>query len=123
VEEWLVRAFLGRQERDDKVVELLSLTASNNPAMAGHLLTYHTLLLMNYSGRMLFRTANGSMGLGTPGMVVGDSICHLVGHDFPFVLRKISGHYLVVGECFVLNLDPMEVMEDEFPSLEEFEIH
>jgi Heterokaryon incompatibility protein (HET) len=123
MEQGLSKVFLGRQASEHQLEELLSLITSNNPAMAGHLLTFRTILGINYTGRILFRTANGSMGLGPPEIAIEDQICYLVGHDFPFVLRKVLGYYVVVGECFVLDLDIPQVIEDELLTLDEFEIH
>jgi hypothetical protein len=44
------------------------------------------------------------LGLVPRGVVVGDMVCVLQGHNFPVVLRKEDQHWAFVGECFVLGI-------------------
>ena len=66
------------------------------------LLEYNRLRKAACSGRRLFITENGSIGLGHLDVKVGDIICVLLGANVPFILRKqkhsgpgsLSLHYL-----------------------------
>jgi hypothetical protein len=55
-----------------------------------------------------------------------DIICILLGCDYPVILRPVSGHYKVIGECYIYVVMQGEALswlgEDECP-LEEFGIY
>ena len=53
------------------------------------------------SGRVFFTTKENFMGLAPAGCLVGDQVCILEGMSVPFVLRKVSGAYKLLGECYV----------------------
>jgi hypothetical protein len=74
-------------------------------------------------GRMFFRTEDGLMGIGPPGTKFGDEVCVLMGYPAPFILRKIENHYILLGECFVLNLMQGEHVIEMLKSPQELEIH
>jgi len=56
------------------------------------------------NGRRVFRTQTGYFGLGPLVMQPGDLVCVLFGFYTPFVLRKVDGHYLFMGDCYVPGL-------------------
>lgn len=51
--------------------------------------------------RRRFITASGHLGLGPYGTQIGDKVAVLFGASVPFVLRKRTKGYALVGECFV----------------------
>jgi hypothetical protein len=66
------------------------------------------------------------MGMGPLNIKNGDLICVLLGCDLPLILRKTEGHYLVIGECFVLGLmdgDALQDIVDKKVFLQDLEIH
>jgi hypothetical protein len=73
--------------------------------------------------RTFFQTEDGLMGIGPPGMKFGDEVCVLMGYPAPFILRKVENHYVLLGECFVLDLMRSEHVIEMLKSPQEFEIH
>ena len=54
------------------------------------------------SGRRLFRTGKGYLGMGSVSVETGDRVWVLKGANVPFVLRLVgNGRYRVVGEAYV----------------------
>jgi hypothetical protein len=49
-------------------------------------------------------TPRGHFDLGPPGVKDGDIICNIYGYWWPFLLRKVDCHYVLVGACWVLAL-------------------
>ncbi|KAF7198236.1 Heterokaryon incompatibility protein 6, OR allele [Pseudocercospora fuligena] len=60
--------------------------------------------------RPFFITANGRIGMGPAGTKAGDRICFLFGHSWPFVLREVDGHWMLMGDVYVHDL--MDVSQD-----------
>lgn len=52
-------------------------------------------------GRKLFGTKEGYIGVGDITLQADDLVCVLFGGKVPFVLRKMRGHYRLVGECYL----------------------
>jgi len=73
--------------------------------------------------RVLFQTANGHIGLGSPGTKVDDDICLLMGYPASVMLQKVESHYIVIGECFALDLTDIKSVKDMLKSPQGFEIH
>jgi hypothetical protein len=61
------------------------------------------------SGRTLFASTIGFMGLVPRCSSVGDEICVLFGGSVPYVIRRHGAHCLFVGECYVYGLMGREV--------------
>jgi hypothetical protein len=55
-------------------------------------------------GRQIFRTKNGSVGLGPPLAAVGDRIVLCKGGRLPLVLRKKGQNWELVGDCYVAGM-------------------
>lgn len=53
--------------------------------------------------RVFFETPAGHFGLGPPEAKDGDIICKIYGCWWPFILRKVDSHYILVGACWVLG--------------------
>ncbi|RDW63465.1 hypothetical protein BP6252_11010 [Coleophoma cylindrospora] len=53
--------------------------------------------------RAFFETPAGHFGLGPPEVKDGDIICKIYGCWWPFLLRKVDSHYVLVGACWVLG--------------------
>lgn len=51
--------------------------------------------------KKVFTTEDGHLGAGLFSIREGDLICVLLGGKTPFVLRPDTGHYVLVGECYV----------------------
>ncbi|KAI4944600.1 hypothetical protein J4E91_008604 [Alternaria rosae] len=60
-----------------------------------------------------FVSTIGFMGLAIPNAQPGDEIVLLFGLEMPFVVRPDAetGHYQLIGECYVLGLMNGEAME------------
>lgn len=58
------------------------------------------------TGRRLFTTQDGYVGLAPAGSRVGDGICVVLGCNVPFVVRALEGSdgFVMVGECYVHGL-------------------
>jgi hypothetical protein len=53
--------------------------------------------------RIFFETSAGHFGLGPPEVKDGDIICKIYDCWWPFILRKVDSHYVLVGACWVLS--------------------
>ncbi|KAI1199330.1 heterokaryon incompatibility protein-domain-containing protein [Nemania serpens] len=57
------------------------------------------------TGRRIFRTEKGFVGLGPAAARVGDSVCVLLGGQMMYALRPVAGeHHEFIGECYVHGL-------------------
>jgi hypothetical protein len=61
------------------------------------------------SGRTLFASTIGFMGLAPKCSSAGDEICVLFGRSVPYVIRRSGPHCKFVGECYVYGLMDQEV--------------
>ena len=57
----------------------------------------------NLKGKILFETDDGYFGLGPVGVEEGDFLCQIYGYHDPVVLRRVGGHYVLVGSCWALD--------------------
>lgn len=64
------------------------------------------------SGRRIFRTRKGCLGLGPAALCQGDFVAVLLSGRLPFVLRRFEDHEKLVGECYVLGLMQGEIFRD-----------
>jgi hypothetical protein len=62
-------------------------------------------------GRRVFVSESGHFGLVPDHAQVGDLVCILYGCDVPVILRKIKGHYELIGESYVHGIMKGEAME------------
>ncbi|KAJ4387808.1 hypothetical protein N0V93_008410 [Gnomoniopsis smithogilvyi] len=70
-------------------------------------------------GRTFIRMNDGRIGLGPPGAQKGDIVACLLGCMSPMLLREAapgSGEFLVVGECFVLELNNSQAFLGPLPT-------
>jgi hypothetical protein len=65
---------------------------------------YVDLFGENIKGQNLFRTKDGSMGLGPRRSHRGDLVCIICGVEPPVLLRPSGNEYLFVGYCYVYGL-------------------
>lgn len=64
------------------------------------------------SGRQIFQTKTGLVGVGLRITDEGDGICIFFGADIPFVIRRErEAGYSVVGECYIGSLMRGEVIQ------------
>jgi hypothetical protein len=69
--------------------------------------------------RVFFTCPTGHFGIGPSGARDGDFICKLYGFFYPFILRKVDSHYVLVGSCWVLGfMSDQELDEDQSVMLE-----
>jgi hypothetical protein len=74
------------------------------------------MMTMTGSGRRLFRTTKGHMGIGSSYTQTRDKVAIFLGGEVPFVIRKNMwqlGCYRVVGEAWVKSVMKGEVFEKE----------
>ena len=64
------------------------------------------------SGRRIFLTEKGFLGLGPPGCRIGDQLTILLGADFPYLLRLDGDYYELIGETYVEGIMHGEVLEN-----------
>jgi hypothetical protein len=62
-------------------------------------------------GRRLFLTDKGYLGLTLKHVQIGDVVAILSGGQLPFVLRKVQGHYTLIGEAYVDGIMDGEAVE------------
>ena len=63
------------------------------------------------SGRRVFVTELGYIGLAPLASMVGDEICVLMGSKVPHAVRRDGETYRFVGECYVFGMMDGEVLE------------
>ncbi|PMD39548.1 hypothetical protein L207DRAFT_460231 [Hyaloscypha variabilis F] len=61
--------------------------------------------------RRFFVTERGFLGLGPGTAEVGDLVCVIFGGKTPFILRKVSDHYKLIGESYIHGLMDGEVIK------------
>ncbi|KAF4610419.1 hypothetical protein G7Y89_g15700 [Cudoniella acicularis] len=82
-------------------------------------------LLFSKSGRSLFWTEDGYLGLGPTDVKPGDHVCIFFGGEVLYLLRSIGIHYLFVGECYVHGLmdgEAYALLDDGLHTVEKFVI-
>lgn len=101
--EWTDRA--GASEASEKKATQLRITKESMDRFMRSV--YDSL-----TGRTLFLTSRGHIGLAPRCAEPGDLICVLFGGAAPFVLRKQGSNYILIGECFCHGLMDGEVIQD-----------
>lgn len=84
------------------------------------------MLRANVLHRQLLISKKGYVGLGPMPTRKGDLICVLYGCSVPVVLRKVGGHYVFIGECYVHGLmdgEALDLLAIKKATEQEFEIH
>ncbi|KAL8991089.1 MAG: hypothetical protein Q9169_007951, partial [Polycauliona sp. 2 TL-2023] len=71
---------------------------------------------------VVFLTDTGYIGVGAPGIVVGDEVQLIQGSDTPFILRKTDGRYELVSEGYVHGIMDGELVDDD-TKFEWLELH
>ncbi|KAK2598061.1 hypothetical protein QQS21_005772 [Conoideocrella luteorostrata] len=61
--------------------------------------------------RRIFRTQEGSIGLGPACAGIGDRVCVLNGGKVPYVIRPIKDDFYFLGECYMDNIMRGELYE------------
>jgi hypothetical protein len=69
-----------------------------------HFMNFTTMVNGGMSGKCIFRTSNGYMGVGPSALEKGDIVVVLFGCSVPVLLRKVEDRYALVGECYVQGL-------------------
>ena len=82
--------------------------------MADYLEPLLTDLISGSLGCQMFLTANAYVGMAHDASNVqkGDSICVFLGGPTPFLIRRESDHYILLGPCYVHELMNGEAIED-----------
>lgn len=57
-----------------------------------------------FSPASIFRTTNGQIGAGPASLRTTDLLCIFNGLNFPVILRKVDGHWVYVGMCYVYGI-------------------
>ncbi|KAI0902984.1 heterokaryon incompatibility protein-domain-containing protein [Ustulina deusta] len=70
-----------------------------------------------YGGRRIFRTTGNHWGISSESLKEGDQVCILSGADTPYVLRKSSWGWTVVGEAYVHGIMNGEAAHGPFKDL------
>ena len=95
------------------VFDTIAIVSETTPATTpGEVEESHTFFETTESatlkyGRSYFRSANGHVGIATPGVEAGDVLAIMLGGDVPVVLRPCEQHdekskaYKLLCECFV----------------------
>ena len=112
----LVIAFLGDKAAQSEKERLLDLVLHEDLDFG----FYTAKIIFMTTGTLLFRTENGSLGMGPEGMARGDALCHLAAHPRPFLLRPAGPRYTNIGDCEVLDLNLPEVVEELIPCMRDF---
>ncbi|KAF2248538.1 HET-domain-containing protein, partial [Trematosphaeria pertusa] len=73
---------------------------------------YAMVARMVCSGRRVFRTSNGALGLGPRCMREGDMVVVLFGGDMPYVVRPMGPVFLLLGEAYVDELMDGRLVRD-----------
>ncbi len=121
MQDLLIRAFLPPNEDEEsyeRVRQLFSEHMDLDPAID----FYHFRLENSMSGKFPFRTKNNAIGAAPQEATTGDVICHLAGHNFPFILHRVAGHFVVRGECYIPDVELPEPTEELLSTMQEFEI-
>jgi hypothetical protein len=63
-------------------------------------------------GRHLFTTKYGRIGIGPKSLREDDNVVVLYGGEWPFILRKQEGHYVLIGHAFVRGIMDGEAIKD-----------
>jgi hypothetical protein len=74
---------------------------------------YRTALATSLLGRSFFTTSTGFLGIGLPGIEVGDIVAILFGAQLPFVLRGNGETFRMVGACYVAGIMNGEIIAGE----------
>ncbi|KAL8763478.1 MAG: hypothetical protein Q9194_007331 [Teloschistes cf. exilis] len=83
---------------------------------------YQELLYTSCSYRRLFMASkNDLLGLGPSAMQQADLCCILFGSDVPFVIRRSSSQYKLVGECYIHGVMRGEIVEEMLKGQRVFE--
>lgn len=70
----------------------------------GLLLDFTQTMASKCSGRPYISTHNGMLGLGCPGIKIGDVVCILYGTTVPYILRpSANGKMVFVGDAYIYN--------------------
>ena len=74
-------------------------------------MNFTTMMEGRMRNRCIFKTKNGYMGVGPPGMKKRDIVVVLFGCGAPVLLRKVKDGYILIGECFVQGLMDGEAID------------
>lgn len=83
-------------------------------------------MLIHLSGKSLFWTTEGYLGLANRAVVSGDFVCVLAACPIPVIIRKVESHCLLIGACFVHGLmdgQAARLLGQRKVTMERFEIH
>jgi hypothetical protein len=81
---------------------------------------------LNLINRRLFVTKTGYMGFAPECISEGDLLCVLFGSGVPLILRKVDGHYILLGQCFALGLmdgEAIELLDQGKRELQTFDVY
>lgn len=95
--------FLLRLFHDQKVLFYLHAAqeSSNASAEDKAAASFYESLQWACKHRRLLILDDGVRGIGPAAMIPGDVVAIIHGTDHPYVLRKVGGHFLVVGHCYI----------------------
>jgi len=87
-----------------------------------HYARIETYRQLNVKALQFIETEYGYLGLASTKSEIGDLVCIVKGYSSPVVLRKVNGHYIHVGTCWVLGLKDRETAALKKAKVERFEI-
>jgi len=71
---------------------------------------YRTALATSLLGRSFFTTSTGFLGIGLPGIEIGDIVTILLGARLPFMLRRKGEDFQMMGACYVSGIMNGEIL-------------
>ena len=100
-------AFLLKTLEPDTSDTVEGLDVLREVSRGGNAEHYHKVAKGNSSGRKLFLTGEGRLGLGPRVTQPGDLLTVVFGGKTPFVLRSVEDHFLFIGDSYVRDVDIM----------------
>lgn len=95
----------------DEFLERVAFSRTQSEKQVGDSSRFVEAAMNACTGRRLFFTQEGVLGLGPMEMETGDILCVLFGGNVPFILRPEGGHYSFVGECYIEGLMKGQAIE------------
>lgn len=119
--------FIRSAEHHRRLAELYALPPKDFPPSISDTTKNRTLykdVVWEIANARFFTTQGGSMGLGSPSTLEGDSIWLIAGTEVPYILREVpdTGRLMLVGDAYVHGIMRGEAVESAKSKLSIIEI-